>query len=186
MPEEQWGVNDDGSPRMWKAYLGASLGDHFREANVFVAGKAPGLFYGYQTDGIIQEGDPYLTEVRSSIGTISPGNIKFVDRNGDGKVDEKDKTIIGNPNPKFTYGIQTSFTWKDLSLSMAFNAVHGNQILNANARYYNFPSTSNNMILSSSFQDMYYVENPWTGVANYSTRLTSPNAVIHKVVFHGY
>lgn len=186
LPEEQWGVNEDGSARMWKAYPGASLGNHFQEANIFVAGHAPGLFYGYQTDGIIQENDPYLKEVTNSIGTLGAGNLKFVDRNGDKKIDEKDKTVIGNPNPDFTYGFQTTFAWKDLSLSMAFNGVYGNDILNANARYYNFPAESNGMVLSKSYHDMYHVENPWTGAANYSRTMTSPNSDIPKVVFDRY
>mgnify|MGYP007069431707 CR=1 FL=1 len=50
--------------------------------------------------------------------------------NEDGVVDEKDKTILGNPNPDFTYGFQTRIAWKDLSVSASFNGVHGNQILN--------------------------------------------------------
>ncbi len=186
LPAEQWGYDDNGNARFWKAYLGASLGDHFREGNIFIAGMAPGLFYGYQTDGIIQENDPYLDEVKSSIGSLSPGNFKFTDRNGDGRINEKDKTIIGNPNPDFTYGIQTSVTYKNFMLSMAFNGVYGNDILNANARYYNFPSNSNQMILSESFKEMYREGNPWTGGANYSKTMTSPNADIPKVVFDKY
>ena len=122
-----------------------------------------------------------MNEVRSSIGTLSAGNLKFVDRNGDGKVDEKDKTIIGNPNPKFTYGLQTSLTWRDLSFSMAFNGVYGNQILNANARYYNYPSTGNNMILSSSFKEMYRFEHPWTVEASSINHYPSTNSVSPKV-----
>lgn len=186
LPAEQWGFDDNGNARMWKAYLGASLGDHFREGNIFVAGMAPGMFYGYQTDGIIQKDDPYLNEVKSSIGTLAPGNFKFVDRNGDNKVDEKDKTIIGNPNPDFTYGIQTVVTYKNLSISAAFNGVHGNDILNANARYYNFPSSSTQMVLSKAFHNMYHEANPWTGEAHYSQTLTSPNADIPKLVFDQY
>lgn len=186
LPEKQWGVNDDGSSRMWKAYLGASLGNHFHEANIFVADHAPGLFYGYQTDGIIQENDPYLSQVTNSVGTLGAGNLKFVDRNGDKKIDEKDKTIIGNPNPDFTYGIQTSFTWKSLTLSLAFNGVYGNDILNANARYYNFPSQSNGMVLAESYRNMYHEENPWNGAANYSRTTTSPNSTVPQVVFDSY
>ena len=48
--------------------------------------------------------------------------------NEDGVVDEKDNTILGNPNPDFTYGFQTRIAWKDLSVSASFNGVHGNQI----------------------------------------------------------
>ena len=56
--------------------------------------------------------------------------------NEDGVVDEQDKTILGNPNPDFTYGFQTLIAWKDLSVSASFNGVHGNQILNTNCLLY--------------------------------------------------
>lgn len=86
LPEEEWGTGQN-----WKAYMGNSLGDHFGEANIFIAGKAPGLFYGYQTDGIIQENDPYIKQIDAtkSIGTVKAGNLKFVDQNGDGAINEK-------------------------------------------------------------------------------------------------
>ena len=71
---------------------------------------------------------------------MNRGNLKFVDQNGDGTVNDQDKVILGNPNSKFTYGFQTSFRWKDLSLSMAFNGVYGNDILNTNVRYFQLPS----------------------------------------------
>lgn len=179
LPETNWGTE------RWKAYNGASLGNHFQWANIFIAGKAPGLFYGYQTDGIIQENDPYLTEITKSIGTVAPGNLKFVDRNKDGKIDDDDKTIIGNPNPDFTYGIQSSFTYNDITLSVAFNGVKGNDILNANARYYKFPSQETNMVLANAYKDMYRPANPWTN-AHASNNMTSPNSSIPKVVFDRY
>ena len=125
------------------AYLGNSIGDHFGVANIFIEGKAPGLFWGYKTDGIIQEGDNVVTNKVST--DITPGNIKYVDSNGDGIITEDDKVILGNPNPDFTYGFQTTLKYRDFSFSAAFNGVHGNEILNSNIRYEEMPSrqTSN-------------------------------------------
>ncbi len=179
LPESDWGSD------RWKAYNGASLGNHFGWGNIFVAGKAPGLFYGYKTDGIIQEGDSYLTDIKKTIGTLAPGELKFVDRNGDGVIDDNDKMILGNPNPDFTYGIQTTFTYKDILLSATFNGVHGNQILNANARYTSIPSQSTNMILSESYQNMWRPENPWTD-AMASNQMPSATSNTPKVVFDKY
>lgn len=179
LPESEWGSD------VWKAYNGASLGNHYGWANIFVAGKAPGLFYGYKTDGIIQAGDPYLSEIKKTIGTLAPGEIKFVDRNHDNVIDDKDKMILGNPNPDFTYGIQTTFTWRDLSLSATFNGVYGNQILNANARYHKIPSQSTNMILSESYQNMWRPENPWTD-AYAGNQMPSASSNTPKVVFDTY
>ena len=182
LPEEEWGTGQN-----WKAYMGNSLGDHFGEANIFIAGKAPGLFYGYQTDGIIQENDPYIKQIDAtkSIGTVKAGNLKFVDQNGDGAINEKDRVILGDPNPDFTYGFQTDFRWKDLLLSMAFTGVQGNDILNTNARYSILPSNSTSMIYKSSFEKMWRNDNPWIG-EYHGNEMPSPSAVTPKVIMDRY
>ena len=178
---------------MLRAYMGNSLGDHFGQANLFAEGYAPGVFYGYQTDGVIQAADmdasnpeAYCNKVTSSIGTIAEGNWKFVDRNGDGTVNELDKTVIGNPNPDFTYGFRTTLKWKGLSLSMAFTGVKGNDIFNANARYYRFPSTSTSMVSHESFLSMYRQDNPWCGALTTGATMTSLSSVTPKVAFDQY
>ena len=182
LPEEEWGTGQN-----WKAYLGNSIGDHFGEANIFIAGKAPGLFYGYETNGIIQNDDPYIDKMTGagSISTIKPGNLKFVDQNNDGVINEKDRVILGDPNPDFTYGFQTNFAWKDLSLSVSFNGVYGNDILNTNARYFILPSNSTSMVYKSSFQKMWREDNPWIG-AYYSNEMPSFGSVTPKVVMDRY
>lgn len=180
LPEEDWG-----SGNHWKAYMGNSIGDHFGQVNIFVAGKEPGLFYGYKTDGVIQYNDPYLEKVKSSIGTLAAGNLKLVDTNGDGVVNEKDRQIIGNPNPDYTYGLQTAFTWKNVSLSASFNGVQGRDVLNANARYFTLPSNSTSMVSKSSFEKMWRDDNPWTG-AYYGNEMPSNHAVTPKVALDKY
>ena len=182
LPVQEWGTGQN-----WKAYLGNTIGDHFGSANIFIEGEAPGLFYGYETDGIIQENDPYLQQVTnsSSINTLEPGNLKFVDQNNDGVINEKDRVILGNPNSKFTYGIQTSFRYKDFSLSMAFNGVYGNDILNTNIRYFGLPSNSSQMVYKDVFYDMYRDNNPWIG--EYRSNTTpSYQSVTPKVVMDKY
>jgi TonB-linked SusC/RagA family outer membrane protein len=182
LPEKEWGTG-----QYWKAYMGNSIGDHFGEANIFIAGRAPGLFYGYETDGIIQENDPYLQKVTntSSINTLKPGNLKFVDQNGDGVINEKDRVILGNPNAKFNYGFQTDFTWKDLTFSMTFNGVYGNDILNTNNRYFKLPSNSSSMVYKDSFYNMWRGDNPWIG-AYASNTIPSFSSVTPKVVIDEY
>ena len=86
--------------------------------------------------------------------------MKFVDRNEDGVVDDKDKDIIGNPNPDFTYGIQTSLSWKSLTLKVAFNGVQGRDILNTGNRYINTPGMKSNNITSEAYQGMWTAEKP--------------------------
>lgn len=121
------------------AYLGGNLGNNNTTkypVNIFVEGKPVGMFFGYKTNGIMQESfynaqDP--SKRLSFNGTeIKPGEILFVDQNGDGVINEADRTIIGNPNPDFVYALNTSLSYKNFTLDMAFNGVYGNEIVNAN------------------------------------------------------
>ena len=125
-------------------YYGNSLGDHFGVGHVFLQGEAPGLFLGYVTQGIVQPEDitdqgvkfikddgtiGYYKDVNGSIPAA--GDIKFVDKDGNGSVNTSDRDIIGNPNPGFTYGFQTSLSWKGLTLSAAFNGVQDRDVLSS-------------------------------------------------------
>ena len=114
-------------------YLGAQVGGgrYFAKCvNIFAEGQPIGLFYGIRTDGIVQENEtgPSFKDGERK----GPGSIKYCDLNGNGFIDDDDRTIIGDPNPDFTYGFSTSFSWKDLSVSMAFNGSYGNDICNSN------------------------------------------------------
>lgn len=103
-----------------------SRGNIFKSpANIFIEGEESALFYGFQTDGIYQTGDDF-------IGGAQAGDIKIVDQNGDGVIDEKDRTVIGNPNPDFVYGFGLTINWKRFRLSALFNGVHGNDVANGN------------------------------------------------------
>ncbi|MGL5318093.1 MAG: SusC/RagA family protein, partial [Bacteroidales bacterium] len=102
-------------------------------ANIFIQGKPMGLFYGFKTNGIIQEGNNDNPPTYNNIpGTNSYGDIFYVDQNGDGTMTEADRVVIGNPNPKFTGGFYITSNYKSLSLSVNFTGVYGNEILNAN------------------------------------------------------
>ena len=173
--------SDFGILKNVRGYLGSSVGNHFGIANIFLAGEAPGLFFGYKTQGIIQPDDIVDGKVAytaadgstkyysSSVGNdLTAGSIKCVDMNEDGVVDEKDKAIIGNPNPDFTYGFNTRITWKDLSLSATFNGVYGNDIMNTNIRYYT-PSRQAGNLTREAYQGM------WTE-SNHSNLYPSANS----------
>ena len=91
-----------------------------------------GTFYGYQVQGIFQSQDEISRAATQN--NAAPGDIRFVDLNGDGKIDGKDQTVIGNPNPKSIAGVTNSFGFKGLELSVFFQASFGNDIYNANRR----------------------------------------------------
>ena len=109
-------------------YLGQAIsrGNIFKHpANAFIDGEESALFWGWKTDGVFKEGDQMypIDNVMSE-----PGDLKIVDTNGDGAVDKLDETIIEIRQILYMDLILTSY--KNLSLSMLFNGVEGNQIAN--------------------------------------------------------
>lgn len=100
--------------------------------NIFIEGQPMALFYGIPTNGLVpvgQMGIPYSSSDKSYHG---PGSVNYIDVDGDGYITEKDRVIIGDPNPDFTYGFNTSFRWKHLTLHADFVGSHGNDIYNVN------------------------------------------------------
>lgn len=68
----------------------------------------------------------------------APGLFKFKDINGDGKIDASDRTFIGNPNPKFTGGLNLTVTYKNFDLTAFFSGTYGNDVLNWNTWWIDF------------------------------------------------
>lgn len=87
-------------------------------------------FWGYKTDGVYQNADEISKGPEA--GVARPGDLRFVDVNGDGTINEADKTVIGNPNPDFTYGFGGSLSYKSFSFSFAFLGSQGNELINLN------------------------------------------------------
>lgn len=92
-------------------------------------GQPIGSFYGYVVEGIYQSyADILKSPVASAVGSYGPGDFKFKDVNGDGVITPDDRTIIGNPTPKFTYGSYINVNYKGLSLAIDMGGVYGNQV----------------------------------------------------------
>ncbi len=96
-----------------------------------------GTIYGYVEDGFFDN----IAEVHSfkeyanlsdSEALKHVGEIKYRDINGDGYITEKDRTIIGDTNPDFTYGFTSNLSWKNFSLSFMLQGSQGNDIFNYN------------------------------------------------------
>jgi TonB-linked SusC/RagA family outer membrane protein len=164
-------------------YLGNAISDQFGIGNIFLKGYAPGLFYGYQTDGIYQTGDAITITKDLTNNVPKPGDVKFVDQNGDDIIDAKDLTIIGNPNSRFSYGFQPGFNFKQFSLTASFNGVWGNQILNANLRYEATPSRQVANIRKSSFNERWTASQP--GDRYPSSYYNLPNVVLDRYIENG-
>lgn len=103
-----------------------------------IAGQPVGEFYGYKAKGVFQSYAQILASpVQSSLGTVRPGDLIYQDISGstpgkpDGVIDSKDRTYIGNPSPKFTYGANLNVSYKAFSLGVDIGGVWGNKIFRA-------------------------------------------------------
>lgn len=97
-------------------------------------GQPIGSFFGYVTDGIFQNQSEIERAAFQNENT-APGDIRFKDLNGDGKITSADQTYIGNPSPDFTYGATLDFEFKGFDLGFFLQGSHGNDIYNATVRY---------------------------------------------------
>jgi TonB-linked SusC/RagA family outer membrane protein len=105
-----------------------------------VVGNAVGAFYGYETDGVIQ-----TTAELNSIATLSGqgvGDLKYVDQNGDGVINDQDRVYLGSYIPKMVYGFGLELNYKNWDMSMDFMGQFGNKIYNGKMAvrpdFYNF------------------------------------------------
>jgi TonB-linked SusC/RagA family outer membrane protein len=101
------------------------------------AGQPINFFYGFKTDGIFQsqaEVDSHAVQVPGNDpnSRTSAGDIRFVDLNNDGVINDKDRTYLGNPNPTFIFSLNNSFSFQGFDLSIFLQGVAGNEICNAN------------------------------------------------------
>ncbi|MBS1662167.1 MAG: SusC/RagA family TonB-linked outer membrane protein, partial [Bacteroidetes bacterium] len=92
-------------------------------------GMPIGYFKGMIVEGVFQSyADIIKHPSQDQLGTARPGDLKYKDVNGDGVVSYADRTFIGNPTPKFTYGVSFNLTWKGFNLSSDMGGVWGNQV----------------------------------------------------------
>ncbi len=100
-------------------------------------GHSVGEFFGYKVIGLFQSDDDVAKSPTQT--DASPGLFKYQDTNKDGKIDENDRTFLGNPNPEFTYGLNISFSYKNFDFSTFFFGSKGNDIFNQTQYYTDFP-----------------------------------------------
>lgn len=139
------------------------------------AGLPIASYYGYFVDGVIK--DQAEADAAPKFGSYTrEGTFKFRDVNGDGVITAADRTIIGNPHPDFTYGINLNFGFKNWDLTMFGQGVQGNQIFNY-VRYW----TDFNVFQGNRSKDMLY--NSWrkSGDVAKLPRLNSGDAISQQV-----
>lgn len=168
-------------------------------------GQPVGMFYGFKVAGMVRESDmanieednkhydstthsfPAGYKIKGPARSLSqsmslqPGDLYFEDVNGDGVVDDNDKTVIGNPHPKFTYGFNISGDYKSLDFSASFNGSYGNKVLDGQDYYlFNMEGSGNQYaVVDDRYRSESDPGNGWVysasrgGTQSNSTRLST-------------
>ena len=142
---------------------GGALGAGFNETGIVKVGEPLGNFYGYVFDGIYQN----EAEAKAlGLTKDDVGSVKFKDLNGDNKITTEDRTIIGNANPDFIFGIGNDFSYKNFDLSFMFQGTYGNDVYNLlKVTFSELPSNSNNTGNAFAF-----VKDSWRGEGTSNTQ----------------
>lgn len=86
-------------------------------------GEALGSYFGYQTDGYFNNYEEIANAALPIGATVQPGDVRYKDQNNDGVIDEKDRTVLGNAFPRYTFGLTYELKWKGFDFSMLFQGV---------------------------------------------------------------
>jgi TonB-dependent starch-binding outer membrane protein SusC len=106
-------------------------------------GHPIGSFYGLVADGFFKDAAEVAAHVKQD--GAAPGRIRFKDINGDGEITLADRTIIGNPHPNFTAGLDLGFRRGPFDLSTTFFGSFGNDIFDVQKEFYVFRNFSTNV-----------------------------------------
>ncbi|MEP6710895.1 MAG: TonB-dependent receptor [Ferruginibacter sp.] len=101
--------------------------DNNYNATLTTVGHPIGSFYLYEAEGIFQNTAEVFGHAYQG-KNIQPGDVKFKDQNGDGVIDENDRTFLGSAIPKYTYGATGNLEYMNFDLSVFFQGQYGNKI----------------------------------------------------------
>ena len=80
-------------------------------------------YYGLETDGLFQSYEEIESSATLPGIAVQPGDVKYVDQNGDGVIDNNDRVVLGNPFPRYTFGFNYGLTWRGFDFSMFWQGV---------------------------------------------------------------
>jgi TonB-linked SusC/RagA family outer membrane protein len=175
------------------------------KTHITMEGQPIGMFYGFKVKGMVTEADmaglaadnavykannnsfPEGYKLQGPARSLSqsvalqPGDIYFEDVDGNGVVDDNDKTIIGTPHPKFTYGLNISGNYKNIDLTASFNGSYGNKVLDGQDYYlFNMEGSGNQYVEADQrYRNASNPGNGWVykasrgGTQSNSTRLST-------------
>ena len=134
---------------------------HQLEGEIFRAqvGEPIGFFYGFKTCGVFQNGEQiadfaakYNDKIHGGSDKLRPGDLIYVDTNGDGSIDDNDRTNIGDPHPDVTLGVNINLGYKGFDFSVTGNGAFGQQILRTWANQDFLPQNPNKKIIYGSWK----------------------------------
>jgi hypothetical protein len=130
-----------GNEPVWGAYLEEEqIVDFVTKTAV---GRPIGSFFGYVTDGIfntfeeVQQSPQYEPGKSQFEQTTLPGDFRFKDLNGDGRITAEDRTYLGSPLPDFVFGIPLMFSYANWDLNIFLQGQTGNKVFNVMEYYLN-------------------------------------------------
>lgn len=146
-------------------------------AYISKVGESAGKMYGFIYDGTykyedfnktidengkevytLKEGIPYY------VAGTQPGDPKYRDLTGEGEINDKDKTTIGNGQPKHIGGFTNNLVWKNFDLNIFFQWSYGNDILNANRMVFENPAAKQNTNMFAAYTNRWTPENPTSNI----------------------
>jgi hypothetical protein len=136
-------------------------------------GESLGAFYGYEVIGLFQSADDVNKSPQQE--AAAPGRFKFRDANGDGKISDSDRVFFGNPNPKFTAGLNLEASYKNFDFSAFFYTSVGNDVINYVRYWTDFPQVFDGAMSKDAVYNSWTPTNPGAKVprlergANFST-----------------
>lgn len=122
--------------------------------------RRPGVplnsYYGYEVSGVWQVNDDYSKMKEDYV----PGDLKYVDQNGDGVIDDKDRVVLGDSFPDFSWSFGNTFTYKNFGLYIFFEGVKGVDMLNGNLIDNYFPISFRRNKFSELYLNRWTADNP--------------------------
>jgi TonB-linked SusC/RagA family outer membrane protein len=147
-------------PDFTQQIIGGNIGTFISNYTIVREGDPLRSYYGYQIDGIFQEGDDIENAPTPDVNGYAPGMPKFVDQNGDGNIDGDDRVILGDPFPDLSFGFKNSFYYKNLSFDVFIHGVKGIETLDANVTESLYPTNDFRNSISRYYLDRWTPENP--------------------------
>ena len=142
-----WGVTE--SVTVNRSRVGHPIGEFYGYQVIGRFEKATDFYYKDKDGNIINT--PVMTgmEINENTG-LWIGDYIYKDQNGDGVINEDDRTVIGNPEPKFTFGIGNTFSYKNFDLTISLSGSYGNDVINYSQRFMGNPRRNTSNLFTSA------------------------------------